>query len=132
MLTGILQCIVLSHFNTGQEPFYQQNADRYYCQVLSYLFSIQIKNHFTNRMLTGILFCIVLPLFNTGQTHFYQQNADRYIAVCCLTSLQYRSNLCYLQNGDRYIVVNCFISLLLQIKRHIFNLFTSLIISPTD
>ena len=119
MLTSILQCIVLSHFNTGQEPFYQQsadrynylqsivlplfntdqepfyqqNADRYICRVLSYLFSIQVKHIiFTNRMLTGILLqSIVLPLFNTDQEPFYQQNADRYIAVYCLTSFHYRS-----------------------------------------
>ena len=124
MLTSILQCIVLSHFNTGQEPFYQQsadrynylqsivlplfntdqepfyqqNADRYICRVLSYLFSIQVKHIiFTNRMLTGILLqSIVLPLFNTGQTHFTYRMLTGIFAEYCLTSFQYRSNTLFL------------------------------------
>ena len=92
MLTGILLSIALPLFNTVQDPFYQQNADRYIAvYLLSYLFSIQIKTHFTNRMVTGILQSIVLPLFITVQDPFYQQNADRYIAECCLTSFRYSS-----------------------------------------
>ena len=56
MLTGILQCIVLSHFNTGQ-------------------------THFTNRMLTGILQCIVLPLFITDQPIL---STECWQVYCCM------------------------------------------------
>ena len=149
MVTGILLSIALPLFDTDQDPFYQQNADRYiavYCltssqyrsrpilpteyadryiaeYLLSYLFSKQIKTHFTNRMVTGILLSIALPLFDTDQDPFYQQNADRYIAVYCLTSSQYRSRpILPTEYADRYIA-EYLLSYLFskQIKTHFTN-----------
>ena len=87
------------------------NTERYllyYC-LTSFQYRTRLTCFLHTRMSqcwTGILQCIVLPHFDTGQTH--------------------------LTYADRYIVVCCFIFLLLQIKRPIFTLFTSLIISPTD
>ena len=111
MLTGILQSIVLPLLNTDQDPFYQQNGDRYiteYCltsfqyrstqnadrYIAEYcLTSFQYSSRpiYQQNMLTGILQCIVLPLLNTDQDPFYQQNGDRYIAEYCLTSFRYSS-----------------------------------------
>ena len=124
-------CLISLQYRSN--PFYHQNTDRYICRVLSYLFSIQIKNNFTNRMVTGIFAEFCLTSFQIQiKNHFTNRMVTGILqSMYCLTTFQYRSNPFYLQNGDRYIVVKCFISLLLQIKRHIFNLFTSLI-SPTD